>query len=447
MKAAVRACRSLLPVAAWLGTAGIVPAVAETRGHVKAAETTRAPGRILPAAPVGAAVPALAIRIRSLAETLWPEAETQQIARSTFDAALAGLSPDNSVLELVASQPEYTIAPWDYIDRLAADSRIQLGRQKLEKHRAPLAEIEARYGVPPQILVSIWGIESSFGTSTGQRQVIRSLATLAAGDGRRTDFWRSELLEALKIVQRGDIAVADLKGSWAGAMGHTQFMPSSYRRYAVDFDQDGRRDIWNSITDALASSANYLKSAGWRTGMSWGFEVILPVGFEFHESGPDTARTLGQWRSLGVSRPAGLAWPDELSQATLLLPAGSRGPAFLVGRGFKAILSYNNAVPYALAVALLADRMVGGPPINGSWPLDDPPIPFAQRKELQRRLAALGLDPGPIDGIVGDGTRGAVRAYQHLHELPADGWTGRRLLAHIREMEKNANPTSGEIGR
>jgi lytic murein transglycosylase len=263
---------------------------------------------------------------------------------------------------------------------------------------------------------------------------VRSLATLAIGDPRRPQFWRAELLTALAILERGDIAPERMIGSWAGAMGHTQFMPSSFVAHAVDLDGDGRRDIWGSIPDALGSTAAYMKAAQWVTGEAWGAEVVLPAGLDLAHAAPGVTKPLADWQKLGLTVPAGSDWP-RLGPSGLVLPAGAKGPAFLVGANFRAILRYNNAVPYALAVGHLADRLAGGPGLAGIWPTDDPPLSRSGREELQRRLAGLGYPVGAADGIIGDQTRTAIRAYQARRGLPADGWAGERLLERLRESK------------
>ena len=389
-----------------------------------------------PAPPVKAPPPpvtdAMRARLAALVGALWPDAQRRGVARDLFDRALAGLEPDTEIFLLLESQPEHVAAPWDYMGRLVSETRIENGRKKLAEHTDALAAIEQRWGVDRHVVVAIWGVESSYGNNTGTRGVIRSLATLAVGDPRRPDFWRTELLTALAILQRGDITLERMTGSWAGAMGHTQFMPSSYAAHAADFDGDGRRDIWGSATDALASTANYLKAAGWVTGEAWGMEVVLPAGFDHGQAVAGTARAPTEWQALGVTTPGGRDWP-RLGRSSIVLPAGARGPAFLTGVNFRAILRYNNAVPYALAVGHLADRIAGGPGLAGIWPTEDPPLSKAQREELQRRLAALGYQVGSADGVIGQQTRVAIRAWQKRQGLPEDGWAGERLLERLRE--------------
>lgn len=392
-----------------------------------------------PVPPVKAPAPpvtdAMRARLATFVAALWPESQKRGVARELFDRAFTGLEPDTEIFQLLENQPEHVAAPWDYMSRLVSETRIENGRRKLAEHAEALALIEQRYGVDRHVVVAIWGVESSFGSNTGSRAVIRSLATLAVGDPRRPAFWRTELLTALTILQRGDITLERMTGSWAGAMGHTQFMPSSYVAHAADFDGDGRRDIWGSPTDALASTANYLKVAGWQTGEAWGTETVLPAGFDHGQAVTGTARTASEWQALGVTTPGGREWP-RLGRSSVVLPAGARGPAFLTGVNFRAILRYNNALPYALAVGHLADRIAGGPGLAGIWPTDDPPLGKAQRGELQRRLSALGYQAGAPDGVIGQQTRIAIRAWQKKQGVAEDGWAGERLLEQLRATEK-----------
>jgi lytic murein transglycosylase len=384
-----------------------------------------AQGRVQPA-------PSLDDRFTAFIAEIRPEALAAGISPRVFDAAFAGLTADASLLELLTAQPEHVMAPWEYMGRIISEKRIAEGRQKLAEHRALLDEIELKLGVDRHVVVAIWGIESSFGALPGKRPVIRSLATLAIADPRRPGLWRKELIAALQIVERGDVAADRMWGSWAGAMGHTQFMPSSFLAQAIDFDGDGHRDIWQSVPDALASTASYLRRSGWQTGEAWGLEVVLPAGFDYGLATPRDWRQTTEWQTFGLEPPAGRDWPAALARSGLLLPAGMHGPAFLVGANFQAILKYNNAILYALAVGHLADRLAGRPSLAALWPIYDPPLDQAGRRELQERLVAQGHDVGSIDGIIGDGTRNAVRAWQGARGMPADGWAGTLLLESLR---------------
>lgn len=372
-------------------------------------------------------------RIAALAEAIWPEAQRRGISRELVDRAFSAVRYDRGIDRLRTSQPEHVMPPWTYLARLVSEARVADGRRRLAEHGALLEAIEKRYGVDRYTVLAIWGVESNFGTAAGRRSVFDALATLSVGDGRRTAFWRGELLAALEIAQSGDVSPERMTGSWAGAMGHTQFMPSSYLAHAVDFDGDRKRDIWGSAADALASTANFLKASGWRGDTSWGVEVRLPDPAGAAAFRPGLVRRLVAWQALGVTPALGGTLDDENDyDAELLLPTGRNGPAFLVSRNFRAILRYNNATVYALAVGHLSDRLRGLPPLQGSWPLDDPPLGGIALKEVQHHLTRLGHPVGPIDGIAGEATRAAVRDYQRMNGLPVDGYAGMRLLKHVR---------------
>ncbi|MBU1332877.1 MAG: lytic murein transglycosylase [Gammaproteobacteria bacterium] len=349
-----------------------------------------------------------------------------------FDRAFAGVLPNPDVLKADSSQPEFTRPVWEYLDGAVSQTRINRGRVLLVQQRGDLSRIEQRYGVASEILVAIWGLESNFGGNIGTHNVVRSLATLAY-EGRRQAFWRSQLLAVLQILQHGDISPERLVGSWAGAMGQTQFMPTTYNEHAVDFDGDGKRDLWNSASDALASAAHYLQSSGWQSGQSWGYEVRLPQGFDYALADPEVRRSVAEWRALGVtpySQDREQAADDTM--ATLMLPAGHRGPAFLLQSNFRSILRYNNSTSYALAIGLLSDALRGGDSVQAAWPRDDRQLGRSERIELQERLAAKGFDPGPADGIIGANTRKAIRALQLQLNWPADGYPDENLLQQLR---------------
>lgn len=375
-------------------------------------------------------------RLSALVAGLAEEAPALKLKSATVTATLAGLTIDPEVIALSRRQPELGMAPWEYLARLVSDIRIEAGRQRLDSDGAVMRRIETAYGVDRHILMAIWGIETNFGATRGERAVLRSLATLAAVDERRPAFWRAELVAALRILERGDIAAAEMTGSWAGAMGHTQFMPTTYLAHAVDLDGDGRRDIWSTPADALASAAAYLKAHGWKQGVPWGLEARLSATVDLAAAGPDVRRTLAEWKSAGVEPAAALTPEAERRLAgeplRLVLPAGARGAAFLVTGNFRAILRYNNATLYALAVGHLADRIAGGPAIRGSWPLDDRPLASEERIELQQRLEKLGYPVGSIDGVIGNRTRDAVRQFALTRGLPVDGYAGQKLLEAVR---------------
>ena len=347
-----------------------------------------------------------------------------------FDNAFAGITPDMSVIKADRSQPEFSRPVWEYLDGALSPLRVRNGQRLLEQNAELLGRIEQRYGVDRQALVSVWGMESNFGSFQGNKSVIRSLATLAY-EGRRPEFAQSQLIAALKIIQEGDISPEKMLGSWAGAMGQTQFIPTTYETHAVDFDGDGRRDIWNSSADALASTAHYLQSSGWKQGQPWGFEVTLPAGFDYALADGAIKKSVAEWQKLGVKVPASAAGSEQLS-AALLLPAGYRGPAFLVLDNFRAILRYNNSSSYALAVGLLSQRFNGGGTILADWPKDDRPLSRSERVELQMLLSQRNYDAGNADGIIGANTRKAIRSAQQAMGWPADGYPSHKLLESLR---------------
>ena len=359
------------------------------------------------------------------------EALAAGISAATFDLAFAGVQPNPQVSALDLDQPEFERPIWQYLDAAVSEARVTTGRERLAAQRATLERVGGRYGVEPRIIVAIWGLESGYGANVGNNDVIRSLATLAY-QGRRRGTFRVFLLQALQILESGEITRDRMVGSWAGAMGQTQFMPAAYLEYAVDHDGDGRRDLWASLPDVFASTANYLSRHGWRTGEIWGLEVALPEGFDYALAEPTLRRSVEEWQALGVRSAAGGSLPPTAGGASVLLPAGHRGPAFMVFDNFRVILRYNNATSYALAVGHLADRIDGRPAIRAGWPRGDRPLSRDDRIDLQSRLNDLGYDTGGIDGIVGPNTRAALRAYQRDQGLPADGYPTRQILQRLR---------------
>lgn len=357
------------------------------------------------------------------------------IDAETFERAFAGITPDPAVIRADRSQPEFARPVWEYLDGAVSPQRVVKGQQMLDEHADTLRAIEQRYGVERHTLVAVWGMESNFGSNMGNMNVIRSLATLAH-EGRRPQFAQEQLLAALTILEHGDVQPQRMLGSWAGAMGQTQFIPTTYQRHAVDFDGDGRRDIWDSTADALASTANYLRASGWQPGQGWGMEVRLPQGFDYALADPDTRKTVGEWLQLGIRPLAENAQVDTArsQSATLLLPAGHLGPAFLVEDNFRTILKYNNSTAYALAISLLGERFSGGGQVLAGWPRGERPLSRSERIELQERLAQRGFDPGTPDGIIGANTRRAVRASQQQLGWPADGYPNHRLLEQLRQQ-------------
>lgn len=351
------------------------------------------------------------------------------IREATLRAALDDVQYLPRVVELDRAQPEFVRAVWDYLDSAVSPTRVSRGQDKLQQVRTAAAEASARHGVPAATLVAIWGIESNYGDHVGNTPTIDALATLGF-DGRREAWARGQLVAALRIVQSGDIDRAQMVGSWAGAMGQTQFLPSNFLAYAVDADGDGRRDIWGSLPDVLASTANFLARAGWRPGEPWGCEVQLPPGFDLGRVDPQLRQSSTQWAAEGVKSVDGTALP-ALSEAALLLPAGVRGPAFMIGPNFRTILRYNNSTSYALAVSLLAQRIAGGPGVQAAWPRELVALSRSQLMALQAALGARGFDNGPPDGIVGPATREALRRYQRSIGVSADGYPTAELLQRL----------------
>lgn len=352
------------------------------------------------------------------------------LSADLLDRELSGLTPDPKVISLDGRQPEFSKPVGAYIAGVVSDDRIAIGRVKREQ-LAYLPQIEARYGVPRDILLAVWAMESAFGQLQGRFDVVRSMASLAA-DGRRRAWAEGELIAALKIIDSGEVTRDQLKGSWAGAMGQTQFIPSNYRTTAVDFDGDGKRDIWGSDADSLASAANLLVKGGWKPGVGWANEVILPAGFDYSlAEGP--REIPAWWEAKGVRRADGLPWTaaDATQPAGLILPAGAAGPAFLALPNHFAIRAYNNSTAYALGIGLLADRFAGGGPLVTPWPVETA-LSLSDRMAAQIALARVGFSPGPADGVIGAGTRKALRAWQQSQQLPADGYLSSDMVSRLK---------------
>lgn len=357
-------------------------------------------------------------RIRALAEGITP---------SVFDRAFDGVRYDGVVIERDRNQNEFTKTLWDYLDSAVSDVRIANGQKALEDHAALLGEIEAHYGVEKEIIVAVWGLETAYGQVRGSHSIIEALSTLAC-DGRRAAFFRAELIAALKILQNGDVQPSAMTGSWAGAMGHTQFMPTSYQKFAVDFRSDGKRDIWSDDpTDALASAAAYLKSWGWTSGQPWGVEVRVPEGFDYSLTGESIKKSPAEWADMGIRDMSGEKVPDHGS-ASILMPAGAKGAAFMIFENFHVIERYNPADAYVIGIGHLADRIAGHPAIQSSWPRGDRALTLPERKELQERLTAAGFSTEGIDGKIGPNTIAAVRAYQRSIGALPDGYANLDLL-------------------
>ena len=360
-----------------------------------------------------------------------PKALAAGIEVGTFDEAMANVTYAPKVVERDRNQSEFTKTIWDYLSTAVSDLRVSNGKAAMKRQQQELSEIEARYGVPASILTAIWGLESAYGTFRGGDPVLTSMASLAY-DARRADFFEEQVIAALRIVQSGDTSLENLKGSWAGAMGHTQFMPGSFIRHAVDWTGDGRRDIWgDDPLDALASSAAYLKDNGWVTGQPWGREVILPEGFDYLLANRDVLKLPAEWAAMDVLDVDGQPVPDHGS-ASILLPAGAEGAAFMVFKNFEVLESYNTADAYVIAVGHLADRIMGAAPLQGDWPLEDRALSYVERIELQERLTAQGFDTQKIDAKIGPLTVNAVRGWQVAQGEVPDGYASPRLLERLR---------------
>ncbi len=362
----------------------------------------------------------------------WPKAQAAGISAQTYNAVFTGMKPDDDTIRLMNKQSEFVKPIWEYLDSAVSDTRVEKGREMLREYGPVLKQIEARYGVDREAVLAIWGMETNYGGFMGRHNVIQALATLAYAAPRRKSFWQKELITALAIVQAGHVRFNDMEGSWAGAMGHTQFMPSSWKAYAADYNGDGRRDIWTSIPDALASTANYLKKHGWQTGKTWGYEVKLPAGFDYHLADGDKTLTLGEWSRYGVRRSNGRDFPRPSDKGILVLPAGASGPAFLMLRNFYVIKRYNNATAYALAVGHLADRIIGGGPLAGDWSREHLPLTRSETAELQSLLNRHGFSVGAADGKIGPATRRGIRAYQKSRGMIPDGYASVVLLARLK---------------
>ena len=392
----------------------------------------------------GGATPSTAVAPEGAAETVqtlslpqWlagvrTEAMARGVRAATVDAAFANVHLLDRVLELDSSQPEFSRQVWSYLDSAVSDDRVAQGKAHLAASRALLGRVSAEYGVPPEILIAFWGVESDYGHDYGDWPVIDALVTLAY-KSRRPAFFRNELLAALQILDHGDIPLAQLRGSWAGAMGQTQFIPTIFLKHAVDYDGDGRRDIWNSLPDVFASTAHFIRYGnGWRPGESWGEEVRVPAGFPWDQAEYTIEKPVTDWAALGVRTITGGPVTGN-GPASILAPAGHNGPVFLLRENFRAIMRYNPSTSYALAVALLADRMAGRGRIVAAWPRGEEALSRSERIELQQRLASLGYDAGKPDALIGPNTRTALRAFQKsVGEVP-DGFATKRLLARLRD--------------
>ncbi|MFA6267637.1 MAG: lytic murein transglycosylase [Pseudolabrys sp.] len=378
-----------------------------------------------------AAIRAAAADFPNCVQRMWPLAARRGISRDSFDRMTAHLAPDLQIMDLLDSQPEFTKAVWDYLDILVNDQRIAKGRALLTKYATEFEAAERTYGVDRYIIAAIWGVETDYGTLGGDRPVLRSTATLAC-IGRRQRYFRDEFIAALDILHHGDVRPDRLVGSWAGAFGPTQFMPTAFKRYAVDFDHDGRRDVIDSMPDLIASTANNLKKAGWQTGETWGYEIVIPANLDFMLADRQRSMTIREWERHGVTRPGGKAFPRQDDRAVLLVPAGVQGPGFLMLTNFRVIMRYNPAESYALAIGHLADRLRGGGPFVQAWPRYERVLTRAERLELQQLLERHGFDVGEPDGRLGERTRDALRDFQVRSGRIPDGFASTAVLDQLR---------------
>ncbi|MBU3823516.1 MAG: lytic murein transglycosylase [Candidatus Oceanisphaera merdipullorum] len=361
-------------------------------------------------------------RTRALANGIQP---------AVFDSAFKDVKLDNQVIKLDGNQAEFTRQIWEYLDTATSTTRVTTGREKWKSMEKTLSAIEARYNVDAKVVVSVWGMETNYGSYRGNTSTIAGLATLAF-EGRRRDFAEAELMGALKILQAGDVTPERMRGSWAGAMGHTQFMPTSYLQYAQDFNGDGKRDIWSEDpTDALASTAAYLARFGWQHGAPWGVEIKLPAGFDYASAAQDNRQPVAYWRERGVKTMTGQALPD-FGEAAILVPAGAHGPVFAIFKNFNVIRRYNNATSYAMAVGHLADKLDGGGEFVAKWPRDERALSRSEKIALQQALTAKGFNTQGADGVIGPNTINAIRAYQQSTRQVADGYPSALLLEQLK---------------
>ncbi|MEP9376955.1 lytic murein transglycosylase [Aquabacter sp. CN5-332] len=363
---------------------------------------------------------------------MWPLAQAKGVSQRTFQQYTAGLEPDMKIMDFMDSQPEFSKPLGDYVNMLVSERRITRGREILAKYKPIFEAVEKKYGVDRYAVAAIWGIESDYGSPSGMgsRSVLRSTATLAC-IGRRQDYFRDEFIATLQILEKDDVPAEHLKGSWAGAFGPTQFMPTSFQRFAVDFDGDGHRNVVDSIPDVIASTANNLKLDGWQFGKTWGYEVVLPANFDYRHVDRSKRYSLTQWASLGIKRPGGKPFPRATDTAFLLLPTGAKGPAFLMLPNFSAILKYNPADAYALAIGHLSDRLRGGGAFAQNWP-DERALTRSERVEMQNLLTRYGYDVGTADGILGSKTRNAVQDFQVRTGMIPDGYPNGAVLQKLR---------------
>jgi membrane-bound lytic murein transglycosylase B len=395
-------------------------------------------GTMTNAAPAPVVPPEEEARFHAFIRDFRAEALKAGIMLATYDRAVSTIDLNPKVEELNEKQPEFVRPIWDYLAGAITDARVSRGRDQMAAHAQLFARLQDGYGVPREVLTAIWGLETGYGQNEGSFNLFEALATLAY-DGPRMEYGRRQFIAALKIAEIEGRDPTTMTGSWAGAFGHTQFVPTTFLEHAVDGDGDGKRDLWNSPADALASAANYLKESGWQPGESWGEEVELPQGFAYEQAEPSLRKPIAEWAKLGVRNAAGGPLPDSAEEAAILLPAGYRGPAFLVRNNFNVILRYNSATAYALAIGLLSDRLKGAGIVQAKWPVDEVPLDEASRTALQEGLTTLGFSTGGADGVLGRRTQQAIRDYQKSRGLPADGFATPGLLTRVLS-ESGAKP-------
>lgn len=363
------------------------------------------------------------------------QARQAGISEKTLESAFKNVTVDDSVLRSDRKQPEFSRTFFQYLERAVSPTRIHMGQQNFKQYRKLLNQVEQTYAIPAEILTAFWGMETNYGSFTGSLPIIQSLATLAY-DPRRSQFFRKELMAALKILDQGHVKLEEMKGSWAGAMGQVQFMPSNYLKYSVDGDGDGKINLWKSLPDAFYSAGNFLKALGWDKSQPWGYEVTLPQKFNYALADGKTARSVDQWGKVGVKKANGKPLKDSQKKAYLVLPSDYRGPAFLVFDNFKVIKRWNNSTNYAIAVGYLSQRITDGPALSKSRPKDDRALSRKQLKELQQLLNRLGHKAGKPDGVAGSMTRSALRQFQKRQKLPADGYPSLKVLQQLRKASK-----------
>jgi membrane-bound lytic murein transglycosylase B len=378
-----------------------------------------------------AAIREAAANFDNCVASMWRDAARRNISQTSFERFTAGLTPDLRIMDLMDSQPEFTKSIWNYLDILVNENRLAKGREILAKYKPQFDAVERTYGVDRYAIAAIWGIESNYSTQIGDRNVLQSTATLAC-IGRRQNYFKDEFLSALEILHRGDLRPEQMRGSWAGAFGPTQFMPTAFKRYAVDGDGDGRRDVVDDAADLIASTANNLKKDGWQTGQTWGYEVVVPRGFNYMLADRAKMMTIAQWEHLGLKRAGGEAFPHPAEKAYLLAPAGAEGPGFLMLQNFRVFMKYNPAEAYAQAIGHFADRLRGGGPFVQPWPRQERELSRTERLELQQLLAERGFYRGTPDGQFGGQTREALRGFQASIGAPADGFASADVLERLR---------------